>query len=409
MHYRLKQTSLNLTFILYKNSIAYKVNDGDSVLISESSLGFNDIEKGYLASDLKIDTVERTSSDQDIILHFNEIDKWHENYNELTVKLVPVEYSENQISFNIVFRAYNEGIAFRYSFPEQLINSIIISDEASEFQFTENYQVMSESAPESGYMCIPLTETFTTLLPATLFNDNKFICIGEADNENYTRPLLSKSGSLGLKTYLRNGISQLSFPDHTPWRYVIVAKSAAEMINSKYLMYSLCPETTMDISWIKPGKVFRSMSLTTSGAYDAIDFCSSNNIEYMMFDAGWYGLGYGFSREQNPASDPMDVIDEIDMPGVTLYAENKGVGVILYVNHVALSNYDNIKMFELYKSWGIKGLKYGFVSGENQAGIKQVYERVKLAAEYGFIVNIHDRLRPSGLVRTYPNLMTRGY
>ncbi|HLW07386.1 MAG TPA: glycoside hydrolase family 97 catalytic domain-containing protein, partial [Marinilabiliaceae bacterium] len=166
------------------------------------------------------------------------------------------------------------------------------------------------------------------------------------------------------------------------------------------------PFNANDWDWAKPGKVFRCMNLNTNSALESVDFCVDMNIDYMMFDAGWYGLGYGQSKENNPASNPLVVINGLDMETVTNYAAAKGIGVILYVNKVAWYNYDNQAMFDLYESWGIKGLKLGFVDGYSATGNQKVYGIIQEAANRKMLINVHDNFRPTGLIQKYPNLMT---
>lgn len=152
-------------------------------------------------------------------------------------------------------------------------------------------------------------------------------------------------------------------------------------------------------AFIKPGKLIRSQLRTQSGI-DCIDFAAKHHLQYIMFDAGWYGA------EFRSSSDPTKVIPEIDMPKVIQYGKEKGIGVILYVNYVGLkAKLDTI--LPLYKEWGVAGLKFGFVDGLTQDGLTWLSAAIKKVNDAGFILDIHDNYKPTGLSRTYPVLLTQ--
>ena len=151
--------------------------------------------------------------------------------------------------------------------------------------------------------------------------------------------------------------------------------------------------------WIKPGKLIRAQ-LTTQAGFDCIDFAAKHNFQYIMYDAGWYGA------EFRGSSDPTQVIPQMDLKKVTEYGTSKGIGVVLYVNQVGLrAKLDTL--LPLFKSWGVSGFKFGFVDASTQAGRTWVTNAIKNVNDYGFILNIHDNYRPTGLSRTYPTFLTQ--
>lgn len=194
---------------------------------------------------------------------------------------------------------------------------------------------------------------------------------------------------------------------YSPWRYLLFADNLPEYYNSKYIIYTLNIQDTAGLHNLLPGKAFRDMRLTTASAIECIDFAAKMKYQYVLFDAGWYGMGY--RNESNVKSNPFVVVDSIDMPLVLNHAKSKGIDMMLYINNVALQNYNMDSAFNLYRSWGVKALKFGFVNGLNQTGRKFTLNMVKKAANYGFGVVIHDNLRPSGTEQTYINhLSTEG-
>ncbi|MFC1766894.1 glycoside hydrolase family 97 catalytic domain-containing protein [Planctomycetota bacterium] len=189
-------------------------------------------------------------------------------------------------------------------------------------------------------------------------------------------------------------------PLSTPWRVVMVADHPGTLVENHYLLQNLsAPCALSDTSWIKPGKVWRSR-LTTAGAKAIIDYAAVNNYQYVHYDAGWYG------PERDASSNPITYIDAIDMPDVISYAHDRGIGLICYINKIAISKYDLDNTLSTYERWGISGVKYGFVDWQSQSDMEFLYAAIKKAAQYHLIVDIHDNFRLTGIERTYPHLLT---
>jgi len=188
----------------------------------------------------------------------------------------------------------------------------------------------------------------------------------------------------------------------------MIAESAGKLLEQNYLIQNLNPPCEIsDPSWIKPGKVIRDITLTTAGGMACIDFAAGHGMQYVEFDAGWYG------PETDVASDATTVtLDEkrskgpFDMPRLIQYGKEKGIGVILYVNRRALEQQLDT-LLPLYQSWGVDGIKYGFVQVGTQEYTRWLHEAVKKTAQYKMVVDIHDEYRPTGFSRTYPNLLTQ--
>ena len=167
------------------------------------------------------------------------------------------------------------------------------------------------------------------------------------------------------------------------------------------------PNKIEDTSWLKPGKVIREVTLTTTGGIACVDFAAKHNLQYVEFDAGWYGNEYDNSSDASTVTvDSKRSPGPLDLQKVVDYGKKKGVGVILYVNRRALEKQLD-ELLPLYKSWGIAGLKYGFVNVGPQKWTTWLHDAVRKAADYNLMVDIHDEYRPTGYSRTYPNLMTQ--
>ena len=184
----------------------------------------------------------------------------------------------------------------------------------------------------------------------------------------------------------------------------MLADSPGKLLEHNDLILNLNdPCALRDTSWIVPGKVIRETTLTTKGGRACVDFAVKHHLQFIEFDAGWYG------PEGDRRSDARDVEPKrqsaLNLHEVIAYAKPKGIGVILYVNHLAMERQlDDI--LPLYEKWGVKGVKYGFVNVGSQYWTALTHEAIRKAAAHHLMVDIHDEFRNAGYQRTYPNLMT---
>ncbi|NGO41220.1 glycoside hydrolase family 97 protein [Streptomyces ureilyticus] len=324
----------------------------------------------------------------------------------------------SRINFSVQIRAYPTGVAFRYVLLGK--GTATIADELSTFAFpfgTLVYSARDEDpynpvAPGS----IPSTGSSTTdtgpltdlPLTATYAGGSLIASICESSRLNFPRLMLSSvSGQPGtlaahLMEYTARGsdkvqrTSTVTTPFATPWRAVVTGSTHAELVDNAELVPNLAPASALaDTSWIKPGKVFR-VQLTTAAGMAGVDFAVARGLQFIEYDGGWYGDVRG--------TDATKPIPEIDLPSVISYAKSKGIGVILYVDRVAAHTPDSL--FSLYKNWGVKGVKLGFVNDGTQAMTNQITNWVRTAAKYNLLMDMHDNVRPFGYERTYPNWVT---
>lgn len=160
------------------------------------------------------------------------------------------------------------------------------------------------------------------------------------------------------------------------------------------------PLALKDVSWIKPGKAMRDTTLTTVNSEAIIDFAATAGLQYVLLDDRWYG-------SEDPESGDATTVRarNLDIPEIIRYGSEKNVGVILYVDRRQIKTQRDI-LFPLYEKWGVKGVKIGFVDVGPQTETAWITETIKKAAEHHLSLNIHDGYRPTGVARTYPNLLT---
>jgi alpha-glucosidase len=329
-----------------------------------------------------------------------------DKYNQVIFYFKPKGTSPVRIK--IICRAYDEGFAFQYQVFEN--NKIILlTDELSKFQFADDPATWVSSLAQS-----PLTEKKISEIkevverPLTVkLNDHLFAALGEAALTNFAR---MKFISDGKNTLISRLFGTVTATDSliSPWRYVLIGDSPAGLLAKNYLILNLNePNKIANTSWIRPGKVLRESTLTTSGAINCINFAASHGIRYICFDAGWYGKeDSDTSDATRVAVDPARSKGPLDLQKVIAYGKQRNIGVILYVNRRALERQLDT-LLPLYQSWGVKGLKFGFVQVGSQKWTNWLHEAVRKAAKYEMLVDIHDEYRPTGFSRTYPNLLTQ--
>lgn len=328
---------------------------------------------------------------------FGERDSILNHYNQ--TELVCISPS---ISFLIQVRVFNGSIAFRYLLPEGNLNIQMFRKEATTFKFKSNFTIFQYNQ-ESVFTPVGIDSLSKTCdFPATLTNGDLFVHIGEAENNQFTKAEIRKGDEKHCLAvaYTHDSVVRVTNRVLTAWRTISVSKTAIGLHAFSDLNYRLSAPSGIPVPpSVKPGKLIRSR-LTTKDGLDCIDFAEKHNLQYIMFDAGWYGA------EFRSSSDPTQVIPEIDMSKVIAYGKSKGIGVILYVNYVGLKQkLDTI--LPLYKEWGVAGLKFGFVDGLSQQGITWLHDAIRKVNDYGFVLNIHDNYKPTGLSKTYPSLLTQ--
>ncbi len=343
------------------------------------------------------------------------LSSWQTVYGER--KNIPDKYNEVSFEFKssdknsrlkIICRAYNEGFAFQYKIFQKN-KTIVLDDELSQFEFRDNETAWASSFAQSPIIQTKINDIKNVVeRPLTVrLNEHLFVALGEAALVNFARMKFASGGNNDLITKLYGkvkGIDSLV----SPWRYILAGKSPADLLQKNYIVLNLNePNQIPDASWIQPGKVLRESTLTTAGAINCIDFAASHGIRYISFDAGWYGKEDSDTSDATKVSiDPARSKGPLDLKRVIAYGKKNKVDVILYVNRRGLERQLD-SLLPLYQSWGIKGLKFGFVQVGSQQWTNWLHEAVRKAAKYKMVVDIHDEYRPTGYSRTYPNLLTQ--
>jgi alpha-glucosidase len=327
-----------------------------------------------------------------------------DHFNEATFALAPANQHSPKVSLQV--RAYDEGVAFRYLLSGA--GSRTIQSEKTSFPLPADTAAWTSRSAQGKTTRQPVSAIEGDVerpLTAELAPD-LFVALGEAALVDQARMKFRLAGGSTLQASLA-GPQTFTNAFTTAWRYVRAAKSPGALLEGNYFMLNLNePSRLADASWLRPGKVLREGTLTTQGALACIDYAAAHQLQFIMFDGGWYG------PVRNPASDattatvdPDRSTGQLDLPKVIAAAKSKGIGVILYVNRPALERQLD-EIVPLYAQWGVAGIKFGFVQVGSQHWTAWLHDAIAKCAEHHLMVDVHDEYRMTGVERTLPNFMT---
>ena len=351
-------------------------------------------------------------------------------YNEITLQF--------KGNYSLTFRIYNDGVAYRWE--TSFTDSITVIKEEVNFNFPEYYMIYFPeeqsmfSHQERLYLHIPVSEITAkrfSSIPALL--EVPFgvkIAVTEADLFDYPGMYLTGADNnprqlKGIFPYYplkeqmtrdrdvkvserADYLAKTTGTRTFPWRVMVITEKDGDLIESQMIYKLSRPCEIEDVSWIKPGKVawdwwnanniygvdFQSGINTATYKY-YIDFASRYGIEYIILDEGWYELG-----------DLMKVNPEINMEELMKYAEEKNVGIILWVVWKTLWDQLDVSL-DQFEKWGVKGIKVDFMQRDDQWMVNYYWKIAEEAAKRHLLVDFHGSYKPAGLHRTWPNVLTR--
>ncbi|WP_339925964.1 glycoside hydrolase family 97 N-terminal domain-containing protein [uncultured Cyclobacterium sp.] len=390
------------------SQLFYRAFFDDNEIVEKSLLGFKLSDSTIIGQNLEIKQAEESEVASDWKPIYGERNLYPDQYHQAVVSFSSKDQKTPLFQLNI--RAYNEGLAFQYAFEN--VGKVTLDAELTEFTLPAKAEVWVSEQAQGAINKIKLAEISNKIVERPLLaelSDSLFVALGEAALVDFSRMKFSLAEGK-TSTLVADLESEVIFNDafSSPWRTIMAGNSAGEILENNYLILSLnAPNAIKNSDWIKPGKVIREVTLTTDGGMACVDFAVKHNLQYIEFDAGWYGNEYDDSSDATTITvDPKRSKGPLDLLRVIKYAESKGIGVILYVNRRALEKQLD-EVLPLLKSWGVKGLKYGFVNVGSQEWTSWLHEAVRKAADHELMVDIHDEYRPTGYSRTYPNLMTQ--
>lgn len=327
-----------------------------------------------------------------------------DNYNQMVLTFADASGKEPMA---IVVRAYDQGVAFSYLFTDDVAGAeITVVRERTTFGLPKGTMAFYTATAQGYYVKRPLEDWNTREFaerPLTMELPNgNYVALCEAAMVDYARGKFKLATAPYNLEIALEGKVQFTAPYQTPWRVVMAAERSVDLISNNDITLNLNAECALeDTSWIKPGKVFRC-GLPMDEAMEGVDFAAERGLQYVHLDAGWYGSEFNYDSDATTTVERFN----LDMKALCEYAQSKGIDVFVYVNHRALEQQLD-EILPLYKEWGIKGIKFGFVNVGSQEWTKWLHESVRKCAEYGIVVDVHDEYRPTGYTRTYPHWMSQ--
>ena len=414
------------------DGLSYRIMHENDTILSHSNIGLV-LENGTIVGKTPRITGERRRKIKDNIESpFYRFKEFVATGNELDLKL--------KGGFGIIFRAYNEGVAYRFYTTQS--SDIIIKEEQAEFNFKEDYTAYlpyttNDKKPmamayQNVYDITPLSKAQPKLafLPVTVDCGSVKLTLLESDLEAYPGMFVqSQQGKYGLKgvfapypaktdfypwrkqeyvTETTDFISRSRGSRSYPWRVLAITEKDTDMpVNN--LVYALAsPNRIGDTSWIKTGKVawdwwndwnlkgvpFKAgINMDTYKYY--IDFASRNGLEFIVLDEGWYAPKSG---------DMLTVIPELDLPELIAYGKSKGVEIVLWTVFNVLDSQLEAAC-KKYADMGIKGFKVDFLDRDDQTAVEMVYRIAEMTARYKLTLDLHGIYKPTGINRTYPHII----
>lgn len=416
-----------------QEGVAYRLTDGDNVLLTWSGIGLKLADSTAVGEARSITSVRRRSLTEQIEAPFYRQQRFTTSYNELDVRL--------KGGFGVTFRAYNEGVAYRFYTTRR--QETVIAGEQADFTFTGDQTAYlpystNDKKPEAMafqnfYDVTPISKAADkwAFLPVTVECGQSKVTLLESDLESYPGMFVTTQGA---GTHQLKGVFA-AYPAETdyypwrkqqyvtkttdfiarsngtrtyPWRVLAVTRDDRDMpVNN--LVYALAsPNRIGDTSWIETGKVawdwwndwnLKGVSFKAGINMDTykyyIDFASRNGIEFIVLDEGWYTPKSG---------DMLTVIPELDLPELIAYGRERGVGIVLWTVFNVLD--DQLEeACRQYAEMGIKGFKVDFLDRDDQTAVEMVYRIAEATARHHLTLDLHGFYKPTGLNRTYPNII----
>ena len=447
---------VEVTFGLIEGVPHYCVTRESVDVILPSKLGFTFLTDAPLNAGFEILDWAQNSQDEVWTQPWGEVKEIRDHHNELRIRLQ--EGTAEPRELVVVFRVFDDGLGFRYEFPEQPhLSDFKIMDEQTEFALSDNHTAWwipayQDNRYEYLYHTSPINLLSNTAIeamhtPLTIeTTEGLFLSIHEAALTDYASMTLKADENLVLHADLvpwADGVKVIgSTPLKTPWRTIQIAENPGDLITSYLILNLNEPNALADVTWINPGKyvgIWWGMHIrewtfsrgpnhgaTTENVKRYIDFAAEHGLDAVLVE-GW-NFGWDGNWIQNGAIfDFTTPYPDYDLEGLATYAAERGVKIIAHNETGAgIYNYESQmeEAFTLYQNLGMDTIKSGYVgtradrhdeNGEyvglewhhGQFMVEHYRKVVETAARYGIMLDVHEPIKDTGIRRTYPNMMTR--
>ena len=418
-------------------NLSYSVKCNGDVVLAPSKIGLKVYEGATIGEKIAVKKVKRTSVNTEIPTKFYFRDVIKDNYNALRIDFAA--------RYAVEFRAYDEGVAYR--FVTNFKHDFKLENEIAEFAFAKDYKgyfpytnLTGEKKDkyftsfESWYRNVELSKFETdkvAFIPVIVEADKYTVCILESDVEHYPGMFVANTNGKtaicgefapmpdkvvvggyhqlqGIVESRKPYIAECKAATNMPWRIVLVTENANTLLDNDMVYRLASPSRLEDTSWIKPGKVawewwnhwgltgvpFKAGVNTATYNY-YVDFAAKHGIEYVILDEGW-AVKY--------ANDLTKVVPEIDLKAIIDNANKQGVGIILWAGYNAVVGKEE-EVCRHFAAMGVKGFKVDFLDLDDAQMVDFQYKLAEIAARYKLMLDFHGCPKPTGLNRTYPNVV----
>ena len=423
------------------NRVYYSVFYKGRPVIIDSPFGLDFKNMPPLARDLVVIDKQTRSVDQTWQTVVGKSKIVHDLCNELVLALREANPPQRQI--NLIFRAYNDGAAFRYQLPEQAaLQDFKLTSERTEFHFAGNHDVWAANYgsyathQETEFPQIKLSNIKAgDIIGCPLLvrvENNIWAALTEANLVDWAGLYFTGTGvqpnavvsTLSPRLDEPDVLVKSTTPRYSPWRTIMIGDKSGDLIESNIVLNLSEPCRIKDTSWIVPGRSAWDRWWCGSYApdYDGelkvdnpsmkyfIDFAAEMGWEYQLVDWYWYGNPFdpakSFGTAGNPAVSILKQAEGIDIPELVQYAAKKGVKILIWLDWFNAEK-EMDRAFPLYEKWGVAGVKVDFMARDDQHMVNFYHNLTSLAAKHHLTVDFHGAYKPTGMRRTWPNLLTR--
>jgi len=410
------------------SALVYTVQYRGKPVIAESALALEVLRQQPLGADVRIGKAANASGEESYTLPHGKASAVRHRYNSLTVEAREAGGLERRMA--VEFRVFDDGVAFRYHVSGQpAIRELQLVRERSEFRlaregtawplFLNGYR----TSYEDNYVALPASAIKPDHLIALPFLAEvpgaAWVAILEADLENYAGMYLARTGrGLVFESRLapradRPDVAVVrQTPMATPWRVIQIAGEPARLIESNLVTTLSPPSRIADLSWIRPGKtswtwwsgdlakdVDFKPGMNTPTLKHYIDFSAEAGLEYALIDEGWS------TNNARGQGDLREIKEGVDLPGILAHARSKGVKVWLWAHWEGVDRHMD-EVFANFAKWGVAGVKIDFMDRDDQWMVGFYHRAAEAAARHKLMLDFHGAYKPTGLSRTWPNVLT---
>jgi alpha-glucosidase len=426
----------------------YRVEVAGQTVVVESPLGLGFKDGTRLGPAAVISKVTTAAHDGSWHNEFGNRRKVPDRWREARFVLSERGSGAQPRSFGLIVRAYDDGVAFRYDLPKSSgLGRFVLTDELTELRFAADHRCWAGGESDSAETQYPETKLsaisrgepgrpFRSVLPLLVQTPAGYLAVAESDLLDWAGMSITGTGGPAVMVTLDpradgNGLVVSSAPRVSPWRVLMFARTAAEIAGTDLVATLATPSRLRDVSWIKPGPSAWDAWWTGFNPYDPapdhrgvatrgttpshkeyIDLAAEMGWRYQLLDWSWYANMTSYDRAllSKPKAELADFtrsIPEIDIPELMRYAKSKNVRLLVWAHSLDLETFGVERALAQFARQGFAGVKIDFINSQAQEAVQWCERALAIAARNHLLVDFHGMYKPTGLARTYPNMITQ--